>query len=487
MGKVKCNIIKADKKTNIDNNELNYSGDWILSQNYMRGLKTMVRHSSVLPQCINAYKNNIAGFGIGIRYKDDIAETPEMIAEFTLAEETIELFNLNGDTKELFENIIVSRETYGIAYTEVIRNLKNEVVQLEFIKDTQSIIKTMPLEPYVETEFLYKGTPRKQNKKFCKYKQTINGKTVYFKEFSDPRIMNKLDGNYVSEIELNNQANEIIEFKIGTEPYGTVRWAGQCLGIDGSRKAENLNNNYFENGRHTPLAFIVKNGTLTNDSFVKLQQYMNGIKGEAGQHSFLFLEMDNDSRTGFENGKHPDIEIRDLASILQKDELFQEYLDNNRRRIQSSFQLPDLYVGYTTDFNRATAQTAIEITEKQVFQPERKSLAWVINNKLLNSYNFKFVEVYFKAPDITNIDELSRILSITERAGGISPNKAKEITYNLMNDNFEPYTGDWGDVPLVYSKGQSPEKTVAKSKNVSKDDEVIAIMKEVKKIIEDTG
>lgn len=68
--------------------------------------------------------------------------------------------------------------------------------------------------------------------------------------------------------------------------------------------------------------------------------------------------------------------------------------------MQSAFQLPDLYVGYTTDFNRATAQSAQEVTEEQVFQPERESLAWVINHKLLADYHFKYVEAYLLEPNI---------------------------------------------------------------------------------------
>ena len=107
---------------------------------------------------------------------------------------------------------------------------------------------------------------------------------------------------------------------------------------------------------------------------------MNDIKGEAGQHAFIILETETtDGRADFDQSEKPEIEIKDIANILQKDELFQDYIDNNRRKVQSAFQLPDIYVGYTTDFNRATAQTAQVITEQQVFQPERKSLgksAW---------------------------------------------------------------------------------------------------------------
>lgn len=51
------------------------------------------------------------------------------------------------------------------------------------------------------------------------------------------------------------------------------------------------------------------------------------------------------NRADYADEKQPEIEIKELASILKKDKLFQEYLDNNRRKVQSAFQLPDLYPG----------------------------------------------------------------------------------------------------------------------------------------------
>lgn len=490
-------VKKADQSTAItDNNAL----IWIEPPVDQRGLKEMVEHSTILPQCIRAYKDNIAGFGIGIKYRDDVEETAEMTAEYNRAEGIIELLNMDMDTKEVFEDLIEARETYGIAYLEVIRNLAGEVNQIEFIKDTPSIRKTSPLDPAIEIEYYYKGTPVKRFRKFCKYKQEKNGKVVYFKEFGDTRIMDKRNGKYVEQLEIEYQANELLEFPIGTGDYGTVRWIGQVLSVDGSRKAENLNNNYFTEGRHTPMMIVVKGGSLSDESFTKLQEYMNGIKGEAGQHAFIVLEVeDNENRADFETDKQPSVDIKDMASILQKDELFQDYLENSRKKVQSAFRLPDLYTGYTTDFNRATAQTAQEVTEKQVFIPERKSLAWVINNKLLNGYQFKYVEVYFDAPDITNPDDVARILNITERAGGLTPNIAKEITLETLGKVSEPYDGEWGDMPLAVSKSQMtpslpPSNTPGQSVNEqidqaiqkamsAKDDDVVAVMKEVKKLL----
>jgi len=498
-------IEKSDKSEQLSKENAANASEWIAHPVDMRGLKDLVDNSTILPQCIRAYKSNIAGFGINIQYAEDFdEESAEMKAEWNVAEQIVSLLNMDMMTKEVFENIIRDRETYGISYCEVIRDMEGKVVELQFIIETPSIDMTYPLEPYVDVQYFYKGQTVSRKKKFRKFRQTVAGKTVYFKEFGDPRIMDKRDGKYAEEggeaIDIDNQANEIIEFRIGSQPYGEVRWIGQVLTVDGNRRAEVLNNNYFREGRHTPLMILVKGGTLTDESFAKLQGYMNEIKGESGQHAFLVLETEaNDNTTAFDGEKTADIEIKDLASILQKDELFQEYLENGRKKTQSAFLLPDLYVGYTTDFNRATAQTAMEVTEKQVFQPERTSLAWIINNRLLNGYQFKYVEVFFEAPDITNPEDIQKILNVTERAGGITPNVAKELTYKTLGkDGCEDYDGEWGDIPIQYiriSQAQAqqlpPSEPVTDSTlkqldgqiKQAADDEVVSVMKQIRKAL----
>lgn len=452
-------VEKSDKSEQLDPSVQVSASDWISHPVDMRGLKALVDNSTILPQCIRAYKSNIAGFGLSVKYSEDYDdETPEMEAEWDRLTEIIALLNMDMQTKEVFENVVRDRETYGISYCEVIRDMAGNPVELQFIVDTPSIDMTYPLEPYVDTEYFHKGMRIQRKKKFRKFRQNVGGKTVYFKEFGDPRTMNKHDGTYVGEgsepLDKDDEANEIIEFRLGSMPYGEVRWIGQVLTVDGNRRAEVLNNNYFRKGRHTPLMIMVQGGTLSNDAWDKLQQYMNDIEGENGQHSFLVLETDTmDTTAAFQDQQKPTVEIKDLASILQKDELFQEYQENGRKKVQSAFLLPDLYVGYTSDFNRATAQTAMEVTEKQVFQPERESLAWILNNKLLNGYNFQYVEGCFNEPDITNPDDIQKLLSITERAGGLTPNVAKEYTYEVIGkDGCEDYEGEWGNIPIALAR-----------------------------------
>ncbi len=213
---------------------------------------------------------------------------------------------------------------------------------------------------------------------------------------------------------------------------------------------------------------------------------MNDIKGEAGQHSFMLLEAEkNENSTGMTEEKTPEIEIKNLADILQHDELFQDYLENSRKKVQSAFRLPDLYLGYTTDFNRATAQTAMEVTEKQVFQTERQSLAWIINNKLLNEYGFKNVEVYFKEPDITNPDDLFKMLTVANNAGGLTPNKAKEILYSQIGETSDDFEEEWGNTPVIVSRNtiSSLDTAIMKAQNADENTEIISVMKSVRSML----
>lgn len=423
------------------------AGEWLEPALDQRGLREMVRHSTILPQCIEAYALNIAGFGLKIEYREDRDENAAMADEYDRIAAFLEKISPERELSGVFSDLIRARETYGVAYLEVMRDMLGAVSEIEFVADTESVRKTRPLLPYVRAE----GPGGTRLRRFRKYKQlSPEGGAVYFREFGDPRMMDMRTGEYSESVEPRWRANELLEVKIGTESYGAPRWIGQALCIDGSRRAESLNNNYFLSGRHTPLAIIINGGSLSDESLGKLKEYADGLSGESGQHSFLLLEAEpRGGVAGYDEEKNPHIELRDMASMLQKDELFQDYLQNNRRKVQSAFRLPDLYVGYTSDFNRATARTAMEITEKQVFQPERKALAWILNNKLLSGFGGRYAKVEFGAPEITDMEEFAAVLDIAERAGGLTPNKAKQLIFRMLGQTEEPFGGAWGELPLA--------------------------------------
>ena len=466
-------IAKSDKMTNIPPEEQYNSGAWLAHPINFDGLEAMVEQSTIVPQCIQAYKNNVTGFGISIDYKDefkqwDESEHPELVEEYNKVQRILDLISFDYSADTLFGKVVATRERFGIAYLEVVRNIAGEVVELQNIRRPATIEMTNPLDPYVTIRYYYKGEENIRHKRFKKYRQTVNGKSVYFKEFGDPRIMDLRDGEYLEKgkkLEARYEANELLAIPLGDKPYGQVRWIGQVMSMDGARKAESLNSNYFDNGRHTPMMIMIEGGTLTDESYAKLRGYMNEIKGAAGQHAFMVLETESKSAVqvaGMEEDRAPKITVKDLSPMLQKDELFQSYIDNSRRKVQSAFQLPDLYVGYTTDFNRATAQTAVETTEKQVFIPLRQELAWIINHVLLADYNLRYVEISFRSPDVTNPEDQAKLLTIVERAGGMTPNEAHRLMGNIAGDTAEDFNGEWADVPLAIQKAQKDAESAQK-------------------------
>ena len=468
-------VKKSDKMTNIPPETEISAGTWLEHPYNFDGLEIMVSNSTIVPQCITAYKNNVTGFGVSIDYKDeykqwDENDHPEIVEEYNKVQRILDLISFDCSAYDLFGRIVATRERFGIAYVEVVRNLAGEVVELSNIRRPGTIYMTNPLDPYVTVPYYYNDEELMRYKKFKKYRQTVNGKTIYFKEFGDPRIMDIRSGEYLKDgekLDLIYQANELLAFPLGDKPYGEVRWIGQVMSMDGARKAESLNNNYFDNGRHTPMMIMIEGGTLSDSSFAKLQNYMDEIKGPSGQHAFMVLETESKSTVqvaGMEEDHAPKITVKDLSPMLQKDELFQSYIDNARRKVQSSFQLPDLYVGYTTDFNRATAQTAVETTEKQVFIPLRQELAWIINRVLLADYHLKYVEISFRSPDVTNPDDQAKILAIVERAGGISPNEAHRLAGSIAGYTYEDFNGDWADVPLAIQKVQKEAENASQAK-----------------------
>lgn len=482
-------ILKSDKPTNIEPESEETSNDWLTHINFEMMYRSCIENSTILPQCIESYKNNIAGFGIGVRYKEDYKneETPEMEAEFKFAKNVVEMLSLECDTKNIFEQLVADVESSGIGYLEVIRNIDGQVVEIVNISSVDSITKSKRQLEFTPIDYhIGGGTVIKRQKRFRMYKQEIAGKTVFFKELGDPRILNKNTGEYLEKgnfIDSSQQANEIFEFKLGNKPYGDIRWIGCMYPIKGAAYAESLNLNYFMNGRHTPLAICIENGKLSESSRAKLQEYANNIRGEKGQHAFLVLEMEavqQDMQWSKENP--PKVTLKEMASILQNDELFGDYIENNRRKVQSAFNLPDIYVGYTTDFNRATAYAAMTVTEQQIFQPYRQRLAWSVNHKLLNEYDFRYVEVYFEEPKFNNPDDIKTILDATAPYGAISPNCAKEIAYTQLGKDCEDYDFEGADIPLSISQyknisiAQQLESQIQKA-TIKGDEDMVPILK----------
>lgn len=441
-------------------------------------LRSISESSNILRQCIDAYAHNITGFGIGLRYKtDDSDETPQMKAEWAIQEKLMNELNLERPAKEVVEEVIHHVEECGNGYFEVIRNGKGEVVGIDSIKPeymtaTKLNRVTMP-----------DGTIRKF--RYYVFRDSLNdsgrdGNGLWFKSFEDPTPLNS-DGSIAKEGK--GTSTEVIHMKIGdfADPYGTPRYIGPLIKMLGARKADELNFNYFVNGRHMPLAIVLENAQLTKESEATLQNYSDDLNGESSQHKFLLLEAEkvDSSNSMFDDEKiKPSVKIEKLADVLQKDALFLEYDARATESVLSAFRLPPVYVGMSSDYNRATVETAKELTEEQVFQPRREGYEWRLND-LFSEYEFKHVELYLKSPNLSNMEDIKNILDPAIQANAVAPNDLRDLLSKTLNKPLAQFEGEKYNYPANSqpSEPQATDFNIEKAYGMTEESELAGMFK----------
>jgi capsid portal protein len=252
---------------------------------------------------------------------------------------------------------------------------------------------------------------------------------------------------------------------------------------------------YFKNGRHIPTAITVSNGKLDDASYEALQGYMNDLQGTENSHKFLLLEAlgtSEEKAMGDEKITPAKVEIKSLAEILQQDALFLEYDEKTRMKIRSSFRLPPLYTGEAQEFSRATADTARKVTEEQVFQPERKGLARVLNTLFLEPLGFSYVKLSIKGADFRDPIEIAKALYPLITAGAIAPNDLRTLASQVLGQKLDVF-GDEFNIPfqlLLRGKEQANDPNdpfaglfdIEKSRSKQKD--LVNLLKDMRDVLE---
>lgn len=427
--------------------------------------------SNCMVPMIDAYKTNIAGFGYKLKYNIDMQSKDidqgmkdQAKKDWVRLDNFYKYCNFDKTFEEILQMMIDDKEYIGFGVLEVLTNPKGEPAGFEYIPaHTINISQLDPNPQIVKLESV--GADGKKvtmafQKKFRKFRQKIDtdNTTIWFKEFGDPRIMDKTTGEFIDptnksqQFDPNNAASGLIMFSnsVPYTVYGLPRWIGNIMGMQGSRKAEELNYRYFTNGRHTPMAIIVKNGSLTTSSGEVLKSYVDNLEGVDNAFGYLVLEGIGYEDEAADGTPAPvDIEVKNLTDTLQTDALFQNYDKENIDKLREAFRLAPIYTGASKDYTRATADVARAITEEQVFQPERKRISGRINRLVNQSLGIKYVDMHLNGPDVTNKKDLADAVSIYTRTGAITPNIVMQAVSDLLGQEFEPIQDSWGDLPLT--------------------------------------
>ncbi|MCM2674084.1 phage portal protein [Alkalicoccobacillus plakortidis] len=502
--KVNARVVKADTGESASSKQIHpdtfgdHYGELILEPPInMQELKDIAEYSTILQQCIDAYKTNIVGFGFHPEYTFDFnaksVEQPQKTqaeSEWVRLEEFVKYFSLDEGPETVFGYMIEDREKTGNGYLEVIRNGSDEPDELSYMDAlyTRVCKKTEPVD--VETLITRNGNPEKVTRRrtFRRYAQRISNKTIYFKEYGDPRIMDSRTGEFGDNVPDTYLANEVIHFKIGSAAYGKPRWLGHLLNAYGARKAEELNYMYFKNGRHMPAAIMVQNGMLSEESYTQMESYLKDMQGIEQAHKFLLLEvqgMETENDTGEEKLSNVKIDIKSLAEMVQQDALFLEYDATHRSKMRSAFRLPPLYTGEADEYNKATADTARKITEEQVFQPERSTIAGKMNTLILPDLEMNLVRLTMRGPDFRDPLEIAKVLTPFVNAQATSPNDLRDTLGKVLGKTLEEWPEEIFNRPMNKTSSAADPFNILKSKEPGHQVQLVTILKDLRDILVD--
>lgn len=504
---MKARVIKAENASSttkqLYEDPFTYDGEIIPPPYNLTELKLIGEYSTILQQCVEAYRVNILGFGLVPAYRfdynaKDTLDNRKKAAdtEWTRLEEFYRYLNYDEEAETILGYALEDREKMGNGYVEMIRDGLIRPAGMEYADAQYIRVCQRTKEVEVEYTITDNGQPRKikRSRTFRKFVQMINGKKVYFKEYGDPRAMNYTNGKFEENTPDELQANELIHFKIGSGTYGIPRWVGHIVHQYGARKAEELNYLYFKQGRHTPAAITISNGMLTEESYTELQEYMNDIQGVENAHKFLVLEAQGITQEGIKPGDESTtpvkVEIKSLAEILQQDALFLEYDEKSRDKLRSAFRLPPIYTGESKDYNKATADTARKITEEQVFEPERQAITGKLNTLFLPGLEIYHVEASLKGPNFSDPIETAKALAPIISAGGAAPNDLRDLLGEMLGKDLEALPDEY-NVPFqivlnTMQQGQqaNPLLSLVKSK-ADPNTDLLNIMKDMRDMLEE--
>lgn len=452
--------------------------------------------SDVLRWCVAAMKLNVVGFGHSLIFvgqdrvagtEDDVSnersslkdtpkDDPEAIAQKEKTESFLEMVNEDGQS---FKTICLlcweDYEVVGNAAMEVVKNAINEIesiyhLPIKFVRKT--VKPDVPI--YVDVTFIRNGKPIKLRRRryFRTFIQqpTRKASPIYYKEYGDPRVLNSLTGEFVTDsagqyvIDIDRArsimqgkafepASEVLwlQQNMGDEAYGVPRWVGGMFNILGRHSASVINYKLTTKGGIPPFIITVNGGTLTTESMKDLKTALQTWQTE-GTDTWIrgvVLESTPES-TGLDDKGTAQINIRWMTDGRREDVLFGNYGKDAETNVRKCFRFAPLYTGGTEDYNRAVAITAMRVTEQQAFQPERELFDEVINAKLLREgLGITLWKYKSNGPRIVGDDEFRMGFQAFAQYGAITLNDSIDMANAAFGLEMSKYTQKWGDFPFA--------------------------------------
>lgn len=445
-------------------------------------LARIIEESNSLRPCIEAYTVNTVqtGWEVEATVRGGKSKPDE---EMEL-QSFIDHSNSDESLSAVLTQVIDDRESFGFGFMEGIRDASG---LLSLVRHAPAIITR--LCPKHEEEVLVEYTIQrgrrvshvKELKKFRRFVQLVGGRVVYFKEWGDPRRLDRVSGAFEGEEQYKpgRDATELLHFKLlSREPYGVPRWVTQLPSIIGSREAEEVNMRYFKENTVPPMLLTVSGGRLTQHSFEELTRALtsDGI-GASRQNKIMLIEATGDSDSLDKNGTPVKLAVEKLTDARQSDSLFDGYDKSNQSKIRMAWRLPGVVLGQGSDENYANAQVSIFMADAQVFGPARVEIEETLNKKVVNAQNglnLRTVKLTSRVPAISSPETTMKSLTALNVMGAVTPRSAQRVANSVLQMELPPYPEkgaagyeEWMDRPLVLTKGASKTHEEQQSKTAA--------------------
>lgn len=447
-----------------------YEAHQLMSPPYLFSrLYLIYEQSDVLQECIDAMCENVDGFGYQLQFlgNDSIEqETAEVKSQYEKASNFFDLANDAESWMTIRKKMRKDFEVLGNGGFEVIRNRRSEIamvyhIPFKTIRLTRILESDTPIKVKVKIKRKGKDVEVVVKKYFRRFAQVkLTGEKIrWFKSFGDPRIMNALTGEFVSDANGNLlkgkkypkiPASEIIHFKndFGGAAYGIPRWIGAVLDIIGRRNAQYVNYDLFNNQGIPPMIIMVSGGTLTDESILELENLVRGMRGASEWNKVALLESNPES-VGLEEKGSAKIELKNMAEYRKDDQMFDRYLKNTEKVIRHAYRLPPLYVGASEAFTHSTSKNARLVAEEQVFIPERKTIDEFINIQIVKKeLNITMWSYKTNGPTIVGSEEISKGVETFSKAGGFTINHAIEMANEAFGLQMSKFSEVWANYPV---------------------------------------
>ena len=480
-------------------------------------LAVIPENSTEVGPAVDAMAVNCEGFGWRLEPRIPLSESTPLEVLQTLAEERVVAENFfagacqdENDFDDLRDKLRRDFETTGMFYTEFLEvpgtseldglhhlpawtmrlgRLDRERTEYvaRRVKKQVRIVEIKPeapdLEPSesdgelqairkrrFEEQINYEIVEETRWKRFRRYIQKHEGRTTWFKELGDPRLIDCRDGEVVDReklaeehgdgakseprFALSGDAIVVVEGRTGfpvrlaanpvrhldlystRSSYGLPRYVGNLFSIFGSRAADEINYVTFKNQNVPNLVISVANGQLTEESADRIEEFLESIQSDDNYSKILLLEAEP-VMEGMRDPGTVKIELKPLTKEQHSDALFVNYQQNNDERTRRSWRFPPIFVGKSEDFSGKTIDASRRLGDEQVFGPERHRFdrfwtRWI----LVEALGIVWSTFASNSPDVAENADLVKLMAQGEKTGGLTPRIARQIIGRVVNQNL---------------------------------------------------